>query len=351
MIRQPGVLERWGDLLPITPATPALSLHEGSTPLIDAPRLAQWVGVDTLWLKVEGANPTGSFKDRGMVVAVAKAIENGAQVVLCASTGNTGASAAAYAARAGILAVALLPGGKVAQGKVAQALMYGARVVVMDANFDVALDIARDAATRYPLALVNSVNPDRLAGQMTAAYEICETLGDAPDLLALPVGNGGNITAYGRGFTRWLELRRVSRRPRLLGAQAAGAAPFVLGHPVETPETIATAIRIGRPATWEPALEAVRDSGGMLRAVTDAEILDAYHSIARLEGIFCEPASAAGVAALRGSVAAGLVGAVEKCVAVLTGNGLKDPATAVGEGSPEERVDASVEALAHLLGL
>jgi len=350
-MRRPGVLERWGELLPITPATPALSLEEGSTPLLDAPRLARWVGVDTLWLKIEGANPTGSFKDRGMVVAVAKAIENGAQVVLCASTGNTGASAAAYAARAGIRAVTLLPRGKVAEGKVAQAVMYGARVIVMDANFDVALDIARETATRYPLALVNSVNPDRIAGQMTAAFEICESLGDAPDLLALPVGNGGNITAYGRGFARWHELGRTARGPRLLGAQAAGAAPLVLGHPIDQPETIATAIRIGRPATWQPAIDAARNSGGMLRAVTDHDILEAYRSIARLEGVFCEPASAAGVAALRDSVAAGLVPSTERCVAVLTGNGLKDPASAVRARMEEERVAATVEALARLLAL
>jgi len=348
----PGVLARFGSRLPITERTPLLSLREGDTPHLPAPRLAGWIGVDSLHLKFEGANPTGSFKDRGMVVAVAKAIEAGAQAVLCASTGNTAASAAAYAAHAGITAVTLLPGGRVARGKVAQAVMYGARVVSMDANFDVALAVARAAADRYPLALVNSVNPNRIEGQTTAAYEIVEALGDAPAVLALPVGNGGNITAYWLGFRRDHEAGNATRLPRMLGVQAEGAAPLVHGAPVERPETVASAIRIGRPATWEPAIAAARDSGGHLRAVSDAAILEAWRNVARLEGVFCEPASAAGLAGLRQAVAAGLVRPDEPCVAVLTGNGLKDPDTALAEQSADAPViEPDAAALARLLGL
>jgi threonine synthase len=263
-----GVLKRYGSHLPITAATPMLTLHEGSTPLIAAPRLAAWVGVRELHLKFEGANPTGSFKDRGMVVAVAKALEDGKRAVMCASTGNTAASAAAYAARAGVHAIVLLPEGKVAAGKLAQAVAYGARVVTVRGNFDDALRVARETADAYDIALVNSVNPFRIEGQTTAAYEICDEMGDAPDILALPVGNGGNITAYWLGFRRSVEQRRATRLPRMLGVQASGAAPLVRGAPVAHPETIATAIRIGHPATWEPAVAAARDSGGMLRTST-----------------------------------------------------------------------------------
>jgi threonine synthase len=247
----PGVLLRYGEYLPLTPATPRLTLREGSTPLLPAPRLADWVGVDELFLKVEGLNPTGSFKDRGMVLAVARAIEDGAQALLCASTGNTAASAAAYAAHAGIEAVVLLPRGHVAAGKLAQAVMYGARVLTVAGNFDDALDLARDAAVRYDVALVNSVNPFRIEGQTTAAFEICDELTDAPELLALPVGNGGNISAYWLGFQRALDHGRAHRLPRLLGAQAEGAAPLVCGHPIAEPDTVATAIRIGNPASWQ----------------------------------------------------------------------------------------------------
>ena len=344
--RGAGVIARYGDLLPVTAATPRLTLHEGDTPLIDAPRLAGWVGVDSLYLKFEGLNPTGSFKDRGMVVAVAKAIEEGAATVLCASTGNTAASAAAYAARAGLRAVVLLPAGKVAPGKVAQAVMYGGRIVVVRGNFDAALDLARDAAGRYPVALVNSVNPYRVDGQTTAAFEVCDALGDAPRVLSLPVGNGGNITAYWLGFRRYLERRRCSRLPRVLGTQAAGAAPLVHGRPIERPETVATAIRIGRPATWQPALDAAHDSGGAIRAASDAEILEAYHEIGRREGVFCEPASAASVAGLRGAVRDGVVANGESCVCVLTGSGLKDPDTALRGLPPFDEIDADPVALA-----
>lgn len=350
MTGRPGVLERFAAELPITTATPRLSLQEGSTPLIAAPRLADWLGIAEVHLKYEGLNPSGSFKDRGMVLAVARALEEGAPAVLCASTGNTAASAAAYAAHAGIDAVVLLPAGRVAAGKLAQAVMHGARVVTVRGNFDDALRIARTAAERYHVALVNSVNPLRIEGQTTAAYEVCEALGDAPALLALPVGNGGNITAYRLGFQRAPAQGRARRQPRLLGAQAAGAAPLVLGHPVAEPETVATAIRIGHPATWEPAVAAARDSGGMLRAVSDEEILDAYRAIARLAGVFCEPASAAGVAALRSAVRAGEVAPDTPCVCVLTGHGLKDPETAVRGLPAGAEIAPTPEALAAELG-
>jgi threonine synthase len=324
-----GVLERYADWLPLTAETPRLTLHEGSTPLLAARRLADWVGVRDLFLKFEGLNPTGSFKDRGMVVAVAKAVEAGAQTIICASTGNTAASAAAYAARANLKCVVLLPSGKVALGKVAQAVVYGARVVIVHTNFDGALDLARELAADYHAALVNSVNPYRIEGQTTSAYEICDVLGDAPGVLALPVGNGGNITAYWLGFRRYHDRKQSTRLPRVLGVQASGAAPFVAGHPIAEPETIATAIRIGKPATWQPAIDAARDSGGAIRAVSDEDILEAYRAIASLEGVFCEPASAASVAGLRAAVRAGLVSADEQVVCVLTGNGLKDPDTAL----------------------
>jgi len=345
-----GVLARWKDLLPLSARTPALSLNEGDTPLLPAPRLAQWVGVDELFVKFEGLNPTGSFKDRGMVVAVAKAIEGGARTVLCASTGNTAASAAAYAARAGIEAVVLLPRGKVAPGKLAQAIVYGAKVVSVDANFDGALDVAREIGEKYDAALVNSVNPFRIEGQATSAYEICEVLGSAPDVLALPVGNGGNITSYWLGFRRFREAGRVQALPRMLGVQAAGAAPLVNGAPVDNPETVATAIRIGKPATWDPAIAAARDSGGQLRAVSDDEIMAAYREIARREGVFCEPASAASVAGLRAAVEEGRVRRDERCVCVLTGNGLKDPDHAVAPDFRIIETPADAGALARALG-
>jgi threonine synthase len=324
-----GILERYRDHLPLTDLTPRLSLHEGNTPLVHAPRLAAWVGVRELFLKYEGLNPTGSFKDRGMVLAVAHAVEGGSPAVLCASTGNTAASAAAYAAHAGIRSIVLLPAGRVAAGKLAQAVVYGAQVITVDGSFDDALSLARAAADRHAVALVNSVNPSRIEGQTTAAYEICDVLGDAPALLALPVGNGGNITAYWLGFRRARDHGRAARLPRMLGVQADGAAPFVKGGPVAHPETVATAIRIGNPATWQPALDAASDSGGAFRSVSDAAILEAYHAIAAGEGIFCEPASAAGVAGLRAAVREGAVDGDQQCVCVLTGNGLKDPDTAV----------------------
>lgn len=351
MVTETGILARYGELLPVTRATPHLSLAEGDTPLLAVPRLAAWVGIDDLYLKYEGTNPTGSFKDRGMVVAVARALEHGADTVVCASTGNTSASAAAYAARAGIRAVVLLPAGKVARGKLAQAVIAGATVVTLECNFDGALSVARQLASEYRVALVNSVNPDRIAGQMTAAFELCDTLGDAPEVLALPVGNGGNVTAYAAGFRIYRERGSASRTPMIIGAQAAGAAPFVRGAPVENPETIATAIRIGNPATWQPAIDAVTGSRGEFRSVTDDEILEAYHHVAELEGVFCEPASAAGIAALRVALRERKVDAAARAVCVLTGNGLKDPDRAVPDSFDPIGIRADAPSLAERLGL
>ena len=344
-----GLLARWRAQLPLTDATPALTLGEGDTPLLHVARLAQWVGVESLHIKFEGANPTGSFKDRGMVVAVAKALEDGARAVLCASTGNTAASAAAYAAAAGIDAVVLLPEGNVALGKLAQAVMYGARVITVRGNFDDALDLAR-AAAENGVALVNSVNPYRVEGQTTAAYEICETLGDAPDVLALPVGNGGNVTAYGLGFDRALSVSGATKTPTVYGGQAAGAAPFVHGHPVADPQTVATAIRIGNPATWQPAIDVIERGGGAFIALPDDDILEAWKMIAHMTGVFCEPASAAGVAALRVAVRDGRVESDKTCVCVLTGNGLKDANRALDAMAEPVIIDATPDALAGVMG-
>jgi len=324
-----GVLLRWRDRLPVTPRTPALSLGEGDTPLVAAPTLARDVGCAELWLKVEGQNPTGSFKDRGMVVAVAKAAEAEARVAACASTGNTSASAAAYCAAAGIACRVVVPEGKVALGKLAQAVAHGARIVVLRGNFDAALSAVRALAARGGIALLNSVNPYRLEGQKTAAFEVAEALGGPPDGLALPVGNAGNISAYWRGFVE------LGMRLPLYGIQAAGAAPLVSGAPVEHPETLATAIRIGNPASWTLAVQAQRESGGQFAAVPDEEIVAAYARLAAEAGVFCEPASAAPVAGLlrlsreRPGRFAG-----QRLVAVLTGHGLKDPQAAIGHAPP-----------------
>lgn len=345
-----GVLARFASFLPVTSETPALTLLEGDTPLLPVPRLAHWVGVDELWIKFEGTNPTGSFKDRGMVVAVAKAVERGIETVLCASTGNTAASAAAYAARAGLSAVVLLPRGGVAGAKVSQALAYGARAITIDGNFDAALDVARGLTERAPVELVNSVNPNRIAGQATAAYEICEVLGSAPDVLSLPVGNGGNISAYWAGFRRFHDEKRVPTLPTIIGAQAAGAAPLVHGHPIDHPDTIASAIRIGRPASWDTAVAAIRDSSGVFLSVSDDEILEAYRAAGRCEGIFCEPASAAGIAALRRRVTAGATRREQRCVCVCTGHGLKDPQYAPKLDEHAPAVAATVNAVLGAMG-
>jgi len=345
------VLHRWGSVLPLTEKTPMLTLGEGETPLVRSAHIEKLCGLDELWFKLESCNPTGSFKDRGMVVAVAKAIEDGARAVLCASTGNTSASAAAYAAKAGLTCHVLVPGGRVAAGKLVQAVAYGSSIIEIDGNFDEALRTAREITSRHPVALVNSVNPHRIAGQKTASYEIVEDLGDAPDILAIPVGNAGNITAYWRGFVECAELGTATRHPRMFGFQAAGAAPLVRGAPVEDPQTVASAIRIGNPASWTGATNARDESDGLIEAVTDEEILDAYELLARREGIFIEPASATGVAGLlklrrEGRLSGG------RGVAVLTGNGLKDPDTAHDRYTPRiVRSAASFEAVERALQL
>ncbi len=315
-----GLIERYRERLPFAAGDPVVSLDEGATPLVLAPRLSERVGAE-VWLKIEGANPTGSFKDRGMTCAVSAAVRDGAEAVICASTGNTAASAAAYAARGGLRGAVIVPEGKIATGKLAQALMHGARVVALRGNFDQALALVRELVQAHPIALVNSVNPFRLEGQKTAAFELVEALDGAPDALCIPVGNAGNITAYWKGF------QEAGTAPRMLGFQAEGAAPLVRGAPVERPETVASAIRIGNPARWEEAMAAVTGSGGAIQAVTDAEILAAYRLLAATEGVFCEPASAASVAGLLRHGA----GDAERVVCVLTGHGLKDPQTALDQ--------------------
>lgn len=335
-LRQSGIIARYREFLPVTEKTPPLTLHEGATPLIYAPNLSRQWGVE-LYFKYEGLNPTGSFKDRGMVMAVAKAVEEGSRTIMCASTGNTSASAAAYAARAGLRCIVLIPSGNIALGKLAQAIAYGAEVIAIDGNFDEALHIVREITASEPITLVNSVNPYRIEGQKTASFEICDALGKAPDILAIPVGNAGNITAYWKGFKEYRQAGKIDRLPHMYGFQAAGAAPLVQGQPVPNPETIATAIRIGNPASKEGALNALRESEGHIDAVTDEEILEAYKLLAKSEGIFCEPASAAslaGVIKLRraGKLADGLV-----IACVLTGNGLKDPNIALTAVAGEPR--------------
>jgi len=346
------LLERYRRFLPVTDATPLLTLGEGSTPLVAAPRLGARIGVPGLHVKVEGQNPTGSFKDRGMVMAVAKAVEEGAGAIICASTGNTSASAAAYGAAAGLETIVVLPAGQFAMGKLLQALVTGARVVAVDGNFDVALRIVRELAAdkRRPLTLVNSVNPYRLEGQKTAAFEVCDDLGRAPDVLAIPVGNAGNISAYWAGFSEYLAAGLTAGRPAMWGFQAAGAAPIVLGHRVAHPETIATAIRIGNPASWDKAVAARDASGGRIEAVTDAEILGAYREISLDEGIFCEPSSAASVAGVRKLAAAGAVPPDALVVCVLTGNGLKDPATAEASVGGVQTTGATAAEVRTVLG-
>jgi threonine synthase len=314
-----GLIERYRERLPFAPEDPVVSLQEGSTPLVLAERVSERVGAE-VYLKIEGANPTGSFKDRGMTCAVSAAVREGAKAVICASTGNTAASAAAYAARGGLTGAVIVPEGRIATGKLAQALMHGARVIALRGNFDEALKLVRELVQRHPIALVNSVNEFRLEGQKTAAFELLDELGDL-DAMCMPVGNAGNITAYWKGFTE------AGKRPRMLGFQAAGAAPLVHGQPVEHPETVASAIRIGNPARWEEAMNAMSSSHGSVRAVTDEEILDAYRFLAASEGVFCEPASASGVAGLLKHGAEG----ASRIACVLTGHGLKDPQTALDQ--------------------
>ena len=335
-----GVMDEYRELLPVGPETPVVTLLEGGTPLLPALRLSERVG-GRVWLKVEGANPTGSFKDRGMTMAISKAVEEGAKAVVCASTGNTSASAAAYAARAGLTCAVLIPEGHIALGKLAQALVHGARVLQVRGNFDQALAIVRELPSRAPVTVVNSVNPYRIEGQKTGAFEIVDVLGDAPDVHFIPVGNAGNITAYWRGYLEYKAAGRSTKLPRMLGFQAAGAAPIVLGHPVENPETVATAIRIGNPASWYPATAAASESGGAIDAVTDEEILAAYRFLAEQESVFCEAASAASVAGLlKAGIPAG-----STAVCVVTGHGLKDPDLAISQISVPKVVEPDLDAI------
>jgi len=350
---RPRLTERYREFLPITDATPVLSLGEGFTPLVRIDRIGALLGLANLYVKVEGQNPTGSFKDRGMVVAVSKALESGATALICASTGNTSASAAAYGAAAGLEVVVVLPRGQIAAGKLLQAQVTGARVVAVEGNFDQALRIVRELAEseRHPITLVNSVNPFRLEGQKTGAFEVCDDLGGAPDVLAIPVGNAGNISAYWAGFRDYLAADLVTGLPRMYGFQAAGAAPIVLGHRVEEPDTIATAIRIGDPASWTKATTARDESGGLIEAVTDDEILAAWRDLARLEGIFCEPSSAASLAGIRRLSIEGRLERDATTVCVLTGSGLKDPKTAEASvGGSLLVADPTAAAVTAILG-
>ena len=344
-----GVIERYRARLPVPADAAPISLDEGSTPLIEAPRLAERLGRGRVWLKLEGANPTGSFKDRGMTVAVTLAAHEGCRGVICASTGNTSASAAAYAARAGLKAFVVLPAGHVALGKLVQAVAHGARVIAIEGSFDAALELVRAAAARHGLAIVNSINPARIAGQMTAAYEVIEALGDAPDLLAIPVGNAGNVTAYGNGFEDARSRGEARTRTTLIGFQALGAAPFVRGAPIDNPETVASAIRIGRPASWADARHVVEASGGGFHAVSDAAILEAQAWLARREGVFAEPSSAAPVAGLLELAGRGELPRFENAVIVLTGHGLKDPDAVLCGTQPPRPVPATAGAVDEVI--
>ena len=345
-----GVIEEYRDRLPVSKKTPVVSLREGGTPLVYACWLSETLECE-VWLKFEGANPTGSFKDRGMTMAISKAAEDGARAVICASTGNTSASASAYAVKAGMVSAVLVPQGKIAMGKLAQAIVHGATLLQVDGNFDDCLTVAREVSDSYPVALVNSVNPVRIEGQKTASFEIVDQLGRAPDIHALPVGNAGNITAYWRGYTEYKADGVSDSCPRLWGFQAAGAAPLVQGSPVTSPETIATAIRIGNPASWDAAIAARDESDGLIDSVTDDEILSAYRLLASTEGLFCEPSSAAGVAGLLKVKSQGGLDSGQVIVATLTGNGLKDPQWALESAPDPVVVPVDPTAAAQALGL
>lgn len=341
-MRYPGLLETYKEYLPITDKTPMISLHEGNTPLIRADQLSRELNLN-IYLKYEGLNPTGSFKDRGMVMAVAKAVEEGSTTIMCASTGNTSAAAAAYAARAGLHCIVLIPNNNIALGKLAQAMIYGAKVIAIEGNFDRALEIVREITAKHPITLVNSVNPYRIEGQKTAAFEICDQLGEAPDVLAIPVGNAGNITAYWKGFKEYKELGKSGKLPKMVGFEAEGAMAIVKGEPIREPETVATAIRIGNPASWKGAVNAAEESQGQINFVTDEEILDAYRQIAAKEGVFAEPASAASVAGVLKLHREGYFKGGETVVCVLTGNGLKDPNNAIDAVTSEPLVVPDTE--------
>jgi threonine synthase len=347
-----GVIRKYRDFLPVEEERWIVSLNEGWTPLIRARRLQEMLpGGIEVYLKFEGLNPTGSFKDRGMTVAVSKALEEGSKAVICASTGNTSASAAAYAARAGMKAYVLIPEGKIALGKLSQAMLHGAMVIQIQGNFDEALSIVREITEDYPITLVNSLNPYRIEGQKTAAFEVCDQLGGPPTYHFLPVGNAGNITAYWKGYTEYREGRRIGSLPKMMGFQAEGAAPIVRGHIVAKPETIATAIRIGNPASWEQAERARDESGGIIDMVSDVEILKAYRLLAQFEGVFGEPASAASVAGLMKIAERGIIKAGERAVCTITGHGLKDPDSAIGVSPKPISIPARLEAVVEAMGL
>jgi len=345
-----GVLLRYKDFLPVTPQTPMFSIGEGDTPLVRCQQLEREIGCGELYFKLEGCNPTGSFKDRGMVVAVAKAMEAGSKAIMCASTGNTSASAAAFAAYCGLTSVIVVPRGNIAMGKLAQAVIYGARIVAVDGNFDQALQIVRSLTDKHPVTLVNSVNPNRIEGQKTASFEIIDVLGDAPDYLFIPVGNAGNITAYWKGFVEHYEAGKASKKPTMMGFQAEGAAPIVRGYPIESPETVATAIRIGNPASWQKAETARDESGGIIDMVSDDEILAAQRLLAAKGGIFGEPASAASLAGLIKLGQSGSDFSRKRIVCVVTGNGLKDTETALKGAAPFIEVPADLTAVEQALG-
>ena len=343
-----GIMKKYRKYLPVNENTPEVSLFEGNTPLIKSINLSRELGIE-LYFKFEGLNPTGSFKDRGMFMAVAKAIEEGSKAIMCASTGNTSASAAAYGARYGLRTIVLIPDGYVAMGKLAQALQYGAEVVAIKGNFDDALNLVKEITSTHPITLVNSLNPYRIEGQKTGAFEIIDELGDAPDYLAIPVGNAGNITAYWKGFNEYRNDGKSTKLPKMKGYQAKGASPIVEGKPFENPETVATAIRIGNPASWDKALKARDESGGSIKAVTDEEILNAYKLLSEKEGVFAEPASAASLAGVIQSVKNGDIEKGSKVVAILTGNGLKDPDTCLGMAKKPVSIPGTLEAVLELI--
>jgi threonine synthase len=344
-----GLIDRYREYLPVTDKTPVITLNEGNTPLIYAEKLSKLTKCK-IYLKYEGLNPTGSFKDRGMTMAISKAVEKKFKAVVCASTGNTSASAAAYSGRAGLDCIVVIPNGKIALGKLAQAMMHGAKVFAVQGNFDEALNVVRELGEKHPIEIVNSINPFRIEGQKTAAFEVVEQLDGVPDYLAIPVGNAGNITAYWKGFKEYFERKIISTLPKMIGFQAEGAAPIVLGHAVEKPETIATAIRIGNPASWKSAVAAAEESAGSISIVTDDEILEAYKLVAKLEGVFCEPASAASIAGVLKKVKAGKLRDGSVIVCVLTGHGLKDPDTAVNQGAKPIEIPCKVSEIIKHLG-
>jgi len=351
-ISRTGIIEQYRSFLPVTDRTPVVTLGEGNTPLVRAERLPAVLGIDAeIYLKYEGLNPTGSFKDRGMTLAITKAVEEGARAVICASTGNTSASAAAYATRAGLRAFVLIPEGKIALGKLAQAMIHGAQVLQVEGNFDQALQIVRRVAADLPIVLVNSVNPYRIEGQKSAAFEICERFGRSPDYHFIPVGNGGNITAYWKGYQEYLKAGQITSLPKMMGWQAEGAAPIVLGRIVEQPETVATAIRIGNPATWQGAVAAATESGGQIDMVSDSEIIEAYRLLAATEGVFCELASASSVAGLIKYCRSNRLPKGTVVVCVLTGHGLKEPDAAIRLAQQPVTVKADPEAVLKLLSI